>query len=295
MTQNQPDQLQSGQTPSQAGPGAPTPAHSNPNASTGAIPRTDPSPLPAVASRRFVGKVVIVTGAASGIGLATAVRFAQEGARVVIADLNLAQAQAATAQVQAAGAADVLALACDVSSEEQVHACVQQTVQQFGGLDVVVNNAGLMTFKPIAELSSADWNRVLGVDLLGAAAFIREAFAVMKPGGSVVNVSSIHAVETSPLVAPYAAAKAAVLSLTRSAAIEGSRLGIRVNAVLPGAVNTPMLWNNPNVKSGAEVIDRSMVGEPEDLAAAVAFLASAEARFVQGASLVVDGGRTDHL
>ena len=173
--------------------------------------------------------------------------------------------------------------------------CVAQTVERFGGLDVVVNNAGLMTFKPLSELSGADWSRVLGVDLLGTFFFIREAFLVMRPGGSIVNVSSIHAAQTSPLVAPYAAAKAAVLSLTRSAAIEGSARGIRVNAVLPGAVNTPMLWDNPNVKSGAEKIDRSMVGEPEDLAAAIAFLASAEARFVQGAALVVDGGRIDHL
>ncbi|MFC4456224.1 SDR family oxidoreductase [Deinococcus sonorensis] len=270
-------------------------AHSNPNPTSGAIPRTDPSPLPAVSARRFEDRTVLVTGAASGIGLATALRFAQEGARVVIADLHADQAQAAAEKAKAAGAQDALALACDVSDEQQVQACVRQTVERFGGLDVVVNNAGLMTFKPIVELSGADWSRVLGVDLLGSFYFIREAFRVMKPGGSVVNVSSIHAVETSPLVAPYAAAKAAVLSLTRTAAIEGSPLGIRVNAVLPGAVNTPMLWDNPNVRSGAEQVDRSMVGEPEDLAAAVAFLASTEARFVQGAALVVDGGRLDHL
>ena len=271
------------------------PTHTNPNGSSGAVPRTDPSVLPAVASRRFVNKVVIVTGAASGIGLATARRFAQEGARVVIADLHLGQAQIAAEQLKQEGAADTLALACDVSNEEQVRACVAQAVQVFGSLDVVVNNAGLMTFKAITDLTGADWLKVLGVDLLGSFYFIREAFLVMKPGGSVVNVSSIHAVETSPLVSPYAAAKAAVLSLTRSAAIEGSARGIRVNAVLPGAVNTPMLWENPNIKSGAEQVDRSMVGEPEDLAAAVAFLASAEARFVQGAALVVDGGRLGHL
>ena len=161
-------------------------------------------------------------------------------------------------------------------------ACCDQTTERFGRLDVVVNNAGLMTFTPIEDLTAEEWNRVLGVDLLGAFFFTREGFRRMRSGGAIVNVSSIHAVMTSPLAAPYAAAKAAVLSLTRTAAIEGKPKGIRVNAVLPGAVDTPMLWENPNIKSGAEVIDASDVGRPEDIAAAVAFLASDEAAFVTG-------------
>jgi NAD(P)-dependent dehydrogenase (short-subunit alcohol dehydrogenase family) len=102
-------------------------------------------------------------------------------------------------------------------------------------------------------------------------------------------------VETEPMVAPYAAAKAALVSLTRSAALEGRPRGIRVNAVLPGAVDTPMLWDNPNVKAGIEKVDRSDVGEPADIAAAIAFLASSDAKFIQGSALVVDGGRLDRL
>ncbi len=117
----------------------------------------------------------------------------------------------------------------------------------------------------------------------------------MKPGGAIVNVSSIHAIETEPMVAPYAAAKAAVLSLTRSAAIEGKPKGIRVNAILPGAIDTPMLWDNPNVKSGIEKINKDDVGKPEDIANAIAYLSSDEACFIQGAMLRVDGGRLDHL
>ena len=117
----------------------------------------------------------------------------------------------------------------------------------------------------------------------------------MKPGGAIVNVSSIHAEETEPLVASYAAAKSALLSLTRSAALEGNPLSIRVNAILPGAVDTPMLWSNPNVKSGVEKIDPADVGKPEDIAAAIAYLASDDAKFVQGAALRVDGGRLDRL
>src|SRR5881394_419883 len=107
----------------------------------------------------------------------------------------------------------------------------------------------------------------------------------MKGGGAIVNVSSVHAVETEPLVAPYAAAKAALVSLTRSASLEGKPKGIRVNAILPGAVDTPMLWNNPNVKAGLEKIQRSDLGRPEDVAAVIAYLACEEAKFVQGASI----------
>jgi NAD(P)-dependent dehydrogenase (short-subunit alcohol dehydrogenase family) len=168
-------------------------------------------------------------------------------------------------------------------------------VERFGGVHVVVNNAGLMVFKPLEENTEEDWLRVLRVDLLGAFFFTKAAFLKMKPGGAIVNVSSIHAVETTPLVTSYAAAKAALLSLTRSAAIEGKAKGIRVNAVLPGAVDTPMLWENPNIKSGLEKVDRADVGRVEDIAAAIAFLASDDAQFVDGAEIRVDGGRLGRL
>ena len=125
--------------------------------------------------------------------------------------------------------------------------------------------------------------------------FTKQAFLTMKPGSAIVNVASIHALMTEPLVAPYAAAKAAVLSLTRSASIEGKAKGIRVNVILPGAIDTPMLWDNPNVKSGVEVIDKADVGAPEDIAAAIAFLLADEARFVDGTSLRVDGARLARL
>lgn len=244
---------------------------------------------------RFTDKVAIVTGAASGIGLATAKRLGSEGARVVIADLNPDKAAAAAEEVKAAGAPDAWGSACDVSKEDQVIATVAGAIQRWGRLDVVVNNAGLMFFKPITDLTGDDWNRILSVDLIGAFYFTKQAFLQMKPGGAVINVSSIHAEETEALVAPYAAAKAAMLSLTRSSAIEGKPKGIRTNAILPGAVDTPMLWDNPNVKSGAEKINPADIGKPEDLAAAIAYLASDDAAFVQGAMLRVDGGRLDAL
>lgn len=244
---------------------------------------------------RFTDRVAIVTGAASGIGLATARRFGSEGARVVIADLHQDKADTAADEVRKAGAPDALAVACNVAEESQVEAAVAQTMNKFGRLDVVVNNAGLMVFKPIEDLNSDDWLGVLRVDLLGAFYFTKQAFLHMKNGGAIVNVSSIHAVETEPLVAPYAAAKAALVSLTRSAALEGKPKGIRVNAILPGAVDTPMLWDNPNVKSGQEKIEQHDVGKPEDIADVIAFLASDDAEFVQGAQVRVDGGRLDRL
>jgi NAD(P)-dependent dehydrogenase (short-subunit alcohol dehydrogenase family) len=152
-----------------------------------------------------------------------------------------------------------------------------------------------MIFKKLEEHVAADWNKILSVDLLGAFYFIKQAFLLMKKGGCIINISSIHALETTPMVTTYAAAKAALLSVTRSAAIEGNEKGIRVNAILPGAIDTPMLWNNPNIKAGLEHVNKDSVGKPEDIAGVAAFLASADAAFVQGAMIEVDGGRLNRL
>lgn len=244
---------------------------------------------------RFQDKVVLITGGDGGIGLAAAKRFASEGARLVLIGRKEEKLAAAAAEVTAAGAPDVWATPCDIGDEIQVETVVKGVMKRFGRLDVVVNNAGLMEFKPLEELTGADWLRILNVDLLGTFYFTKQAFLHMKPGGAIVNVSSIHAIETSPLVAPYAAAKAAVLSLTRSSSLEGKAKGLRTNVVLPGAIDTPMLWENPNIKSGVEVINKADVGRPEDVAAVIAYLASDDAAFVQGAVVRVDGGRLDQL
>lgn len=240
-------------------------------------------------------KVVIITGAASGIGLATAHFFAEARARVVVADLNGPKAHAASEEIKNKYQSETLAVQCDVSKPADVDRTYKNALTTFGYVDVIVNNAGLMIFKTFEEHSAEDWQKILQVDLLGAFFFIQQAFIHMNRGGSIINVSSIHAVETTPMVTSYAAAKAALLSVTRSAALEGKIKKIRVNAVLPGAVDTPMLWENPNLKSGVEVLDKADVGRPEDVAAVIAFLASDDAAFVQGAAVRVDGGRLARL
>jgi meso-butanediol dehydrogenase/(S,S)-butanediol dehydrogenase/diacetyl reductase len=244
---------------------------------------------------RFTNKTVIVTGGAGGIGLAVAQRFSAEGANIVLADIDMQQLQKVSVEMQAANQSTPLLQVCDVSQEKQVEATVTAALNHFGSIDIIVNNAGLMIFKKLEEHTAEDWSRILNVDLMGAFYFTKYAFLYMKKGGTIINISSIHAIETTPMVSSYAAAKAAILSLTRSSAIEGKEKNIRVNAILPGAINTPMLWQNPNIKAGLEQVSKDSIGRPEDIAGVAAFLASEDAAFVQGAMIEVDGGRLSRL
>jgi len=242
-------------------------------------------------------RVVIVTGAAGGIGAATARRFAAEGAHLVLVDLPYA-AERKDAFVQICrteGAAGVLALDCDVSREDDVAAAAEAAMSRFGRIDVVVNVAGCMAFKPLVEFSGDEWRRLMDVNFMGAVYFTQQALRRMKPGGAIVNISSIHAFQTTALVAPYAAAKAAMISLTRSTAIEGRALGVRANAVAPGAIDTQMFWTSPNIASGEEKVPEDMLGRAENIAAVTAFLASADAAFITGSVVTADGGRMSVL
>jgi NAD(P)-dependent dehydrogenase (short-subunit alcohol dehydrogenase family) len=182
-------------------------------------------------------------------------------------------------------------LDCDVSQENQVTEACERALSHFGGLDVIVNVAGIIDFRPFVETTAEQWRRAFDINLMGAVYFARFGLRCMKPGSAIVNVSSIHAIQTSANVAPYAASKAALCSLTRSLAIEGKPLGIRANAVLPGAIDTPILRASPNIKSGAEPLAPDDIGTPENVASIVAFLVSDEASFITGASVVLDGGR----
>ena len=158
---------------------------------------------------------------------------------------------------------------------------------------MLVSDAAMMTFKPLLELDPADWDRVMNVNLRALFRLCQLCLPHMQ-GGAVVAVSSVHAFQTTPNVVPYAASKGGMEALVRGLSLEISHTHARINAVAPGAVETPMLRDNPNVKSGAEQIT-GQVGTPEELAAAICFLASAEASFINGTTLVVDGGRLAQL
>jgi NAD(P)-dependent dehydrogenase (short-subunit alcohol dehydrogenase family) len=242
----------------------------------------------------MVSRSVIVTGGAGDIGLAVAHGFAREGAAILLVDARPAPDEALAALVSE-GAREAKAITADVGDPQAVAEAVETACDAFGGLDVIVNVAGMMIYRPIVELEAADWRRLLDVNLVGADLFTGHAFRRMKPGGCVINIASVHARRTSPLVAPNAAAKAALVSFTRSAAIEGKPLGLRVNAILPGAIDTTMLRDSPNIRSGAEVIDPADLGQPEDVAALAVFLASDAARFITGEDIVADGGRMGRL
>ena len=243
---------------------------------------------------RFAGKVAVVTGALGGIGLACCEGFAREGAGIMLLDLEADDGVVAD-RLRGLGAPGVVSLGVDVGDEAAVGDAIGQCRERLGGFDILVNVAGMMIYKPLADISGAEWRRLLDVNLLGAAFLTTQALRHMGDGGAIVNIASIHARQTSPLVAPYAAAKAALESLTRSTAIEGRARGIRANAILPGAIDTPMLQASPNIASGAEVIAPEDIGRPRDVADAALYLASDAARFVTGASLLVDGGRLARL
>lgn len=239
---------------------------------------------------RLNDKVAIVTGSTSGIGRTTAELFARQGARVLVTGRKRDEGDAVVAGVSDA-AGEAAFFAADLADAAGPEAIVQAAVERWGRVDILVNNAAMMTFDRIDCLRVDDWDRVIGVNLRAPFLLVRAALPHMREGGAIVNISSVHAAETMAGVVPYAASKGGLEAFTRGLAVELRDRGIRVNAARLGAVDTPMLWNNPNVKAGREVIDPKDVGTPEDVAEAVLFLASVESAFTTGAILNVDGGR----
>ncbi|KYH45651.1 SDR family oxidoreductase [Branchiibius sp. NY16-3462-2] len=247
-------------------------------------------------------QVAIVTGAAKGIGLEIATQLAKRGATVVISDIDGAAAESAASAIPGA-----VAIACDVRNESQVVSLIDQTVDRLGRLDVMVPNAGIGVVQPLATTDLATWRRVLEVNLDGVFLCVRYAGDAMKDrGGSIVTISSVTATAGSALIAPYAAAKAAVLNLTKTAAIEWRPLGIRVNAVLPGFIATDLVTDvaadfevNLGLPAGGFsdliVAKQGRWGDASDVSRAVAFLADPEQSWITGAGLVLDGGLTASL
>lgn len=243
--------------------------------------------------KRFKDKVCLVTGGGSGIGKAACKRFACEGASVVVVDLNEQHGQQTLREIEQAGGQAIFAKA-NVADSKQVQASIKAGVEKRGKIDVVINDAAMMTFKPVAELPDEDWDRVVGVNVKSVFLYCKYTLPHMPAGGAFVNVSSVHAHETTKNVVPYASSKGAMEAFTRGFSEEIAAKKLRINCVAPGAVDTPMLWDNPNVKNGTEKVEGA-IGKPENIAAAICFLAAPEARFITGTTLVVDGGRLDIL
>lgn len=244
------------------------------------------------------GRRAIVTGGSSGIGRSTALRLAQEGADVCVnhySEHEHDDAQAVVAGIQAAGRRGI-AVQADVGAEDDVVRMVAQTVDAFGGVDLLVNNAGIEKQIPTLEMSAADWERVLRTNLTGAFLCLREAGRRMAAdrGGVVVNMSSVHEFIPWPGFAHYCASKGGLKLLTQTTARELAPHGIRVVSVAPGAIITPInrfVLDDPEAAHAVvEEIPLGRMGQPDEIAAAVAWVASEQAAYVTGTTLVVDGG-----
>ncbi len=245
--------------------------------------------------RRFESKVVLVTGAASGIGRATAIRTASEGAKLLCVDLKLAGAEETASQVRALGT-EAQALECDVSDPRAVAATVLAAVERFGKLDVLCNVAGILRSDHTHELKFEDWNRVLAVNLTGTFLMCQAALPhLLATKGNIVNMSSTAALGSHPWMAAYAASKGGVLAFSRCLAVEYVKQGLRVNVICPGGIKTS-LHEQFTMPKGADVeLLRGAIPfveyvGPEHAASVIAFLASDDARYMNGSEVRVDGG-----
>jgi NAD(P)-dependent dehydrogenase (short-subunit alcohol dehydrogenase family) len=250
---------------------------------------------------RLPGKIAVITGAASGIGRATALRFCQEGASVAILDRDSHRGEAVLQEIRARGQSSIF-IPVDVSIETQVKEAIEKTAAEFGALHILVNNAAAFVFGS-QDATEAEWDKVLSVNIKGAAFCAKYAAEAMirAGGGAIVNVSSISGLIAQERSLPYSTSKAALLGLTRNLAMDLARHKIRVNAVAPGCIDTPQLRadaqragmtyeQNEALEGPLHLLNR--FGTPEEVANAILFLASDEASFVTGTCLMVDGGYT---
>jgi NAD(P)-dependent dehydrogenase (short-subunit alcohol dehydrogenase family) len=238
-------------------------------------------------------KVALVTGAARGIGLATAKRFLAEGFRVALLDIEGELLKGAVAAI--ADPDNTLALHCDVSDAKGVATAIDTINKRFGRLDALINNAGIAVFAPIMETSDADWRRIMEVNLTGPFLCTKAAAPLMREhgGGAIVNITSISAVRASTLRSAYGASKAGLAHLTKQLAVELASLGIRVNAVAPGPVETAMAKavHTPEIRADYhDAIPLNRYGLEEELAEAIFFLCSDRSSYITGQVLAVDGG-----
>jgi NAD(P)-dependent dehydrogenase (short-subunit alcohol dehydrogenase family) len=243
-------------------------------------------------------KVAIITGARRGMGRTHALVFAGAGAKVVVSDISQEECEGVVKEIEKNGG-EAIAVKCDVTNKEEVDKMVQATVDKWGKLDILINNAGIVEFKPFVEMTEKDWDKMMAVNLKGyflcAQAAVKEM--IKQKGGSIVNIASVEMGQVGggmPGLAHYCASKGGVVAFTESLAVELAGQNIRVNAVSPGAIETPMseaAQDNPDLlKQTLAKIPMNRMGKPEEVSNLVLFLASDAASYMTGSTVVIDGG-----
>jgi len=247
---------------------------------------------------KLEGRVSIITGSASGIGRASAMEFAKEGAQVVVADINLAGAQETVKQIEAAGGV-ALAVKTDVADSESVQALVEQTLRSFGRINVLFNNAAIQVNKTVEDTTVEEWTREISINLGGV--FLCSKFALphlRKTKGCIVNMASVNGFFVEPRCAGYCATKGGIIALTKAMAIDHGKEGIRVNCICPGYIDAGLAWGyfevQPNPAEARQAAGKLhalwRIGQPEEVARVAVFLASEDASFMTGAAVEVSGG-----
>jgi NAD(P)-dependent dehydrogenase (short-subunit alcohol dehydrogenase family) len=247
---------------------------------------------------RLEGRVAIITGAASGIGRASAREFAKEGAQIVVADINMAGARETVKQIETAGGV-ALAVETDVSAPESVQHLVEQTLHSFGRLNVLFNNAAIQVNKTIEDTTFEEWNREIGINLGGVFLCSKYSLPHLRSAkGCVINMASVNGFFVEPMCAGYCATKGAIVALTKAMAIDHGRDGIRVNCICPGYIDAGLAWEyfevQPNPAEARAAAGKlhalGRIGRPEEVARVAVFLASDDASFMTSSSVVVSGG-----